>query len=170
LTTDRKDGDIFGRKRMFTISTLIFSIGLFLSFLTEKFNLVVVGRMVQGFGAGGILPVVNAMVVEIHPDKKEKMLALVNATYGLRMIPGVNLGGILFDSFGWRWIFVLPFLLIIVAFVSCVIFLRKGKEGKEEGNVDYLGSDLFALSVAGFMLGMRNLSNHSLISLEVLTS
>ncbi|MCD6443229.1 MAG: MFS transporter [Thermotogae bacterium] len=161
--------DIFGRKRMFTISTLIFSMGLFLSFLTEKFNLVVVGRMVQGFGAGGILPVVNAMVVEIHPDKKEKMLALVNATYGLGMILGVNLGGILFDSFGWRWIFVLPFLLTIVAFVSCVIFLRKGKKGKEEGSVDYLGSGLFALSVAGFMLGMRNLSNHSLISPEVLT-
>ena len=164
--------DVLGRKKIFILSNAVFSVGLLLSFLTDRFGFIVFGRMVQGFGAGGILPVVNAMVVELHPGRKGKMLALVNATYGLGMILGVNLGGVLYDRLGWRWIFVLPFLLTVISVIGCSIFLRgEGKKARERKilRIDYIGSFLFAITVASFMMGMRNLSNHSFISPNVLS-
>ncbi|MDI3524508.1 MFS transporter, partial [Kosmotoga sp.] len=136
--------DNFGRKKVFIASASIFSFGLLLSFLSNDFNIVILGRMIQGFGAGGILPVANAMAVELYQDSKGKALALVNATYGLGVVVGVNLGGIIYDHLGWKWMFIVPFILTLIVIPIAVSFLKETLKFKKHEAIDYIGSILFA--------------------------
>ncbi len=159
--------DMYGRKKIFVISTGIFAIGLLISSVSKNFNLVILGRVVQGLGAGGILPVANAMVVDTMRENSEKGLAVVNATYGLGMILGVNLGGILYDSLGWRSLFYIPLILVALSLVMSIFFLRETVAG-EKKSVDYLGSALFASSMISLMLGLKNLASNPLSSPSVL--
>ncbi|OAA25043.1 MFS transporter [Kosmotoga sp. DU53] len=160
--------DNFGRKKVFIASASIFSFGLLLSFLSNDFNIVILGRMIQGFGAGGILPVANAMAVELYQDSKGKALALVNATYGLGVVVGVNLGGIIYDHLGWKWMFIVPFILTLIVIPIAVSFLKETLKFKKHEAIDYIGSILFAAAIISFMFMMKYLAVNSFFSPEVL--
>ncbi|MCD6463249.1 MAG: MFS transporter [Thermotogae bacterium] len=161
-----KLSDIYGRKKIFVISTLIYSAGLFLSAVSKNFVIVVVGRMVQGLGSGGILPVSNAMAIEIMKDKKEKALSIVNATYGLGMILGVNLGGVLHDYLGVFWIYMLPMLLSLAGAGLAAIILKENVPGSGKKDVDIPGSSLFAAAMMGLILFMREIGRSWPLSIE----
>ncbi len=147
--------DRFGRKRIFIVANLVFSAGLILSAVSRNFYLVVLGRALQGFGSGGILPVANAMVVEMMPKKGERGLALVNMTYGLGMIAGVNFGGILYENLGVSSIFYIPAILSIVMTLFSAIFLKETLKEKKKFKIDVLGSILFASVMVFFILAME---------------
>ncbi len=153
--------DHFGRKKIFVIANIFFASGLFLSSLSNNFLVIVLGRMLQGFGAGGILPVASAFAVEMMEDKKEKALAIVNATYGIGMILGVNIGGIVYDYFGWEALFKIPFYLSIIAIILSIIFLKDKFSPHHEVKIDLLGSILFSLTMIFFLLFMREITTEN---------
>ncbi len=184
-----KLGDRLGKKRIFVISISLFSLGLLLNFITSNFTVIVIGRLVQGLGAAGILPIANALVSEHYPREKGKYLAMVNATYGLGMIVGINVGGITYDLLGWRWMFVITFIASLMAVVFAELFIKVPKrddflreevsgspervEGIDRGGnkrfrLDVLGSLLFAGVIATFLLMMENVSSYSFFSLNVI--
>ncbi len=156
-----KISDIHGRKKAFLISAIIFAFGLFISDLSDNFNVVILGRLIQGLGAGGILPISNAMITDMNNEKKAKGLALVNATYGLGVIAGINLGGIIYDSLGWKWMFFFPMLALLLFALLGIRFLDETLKLKKQQKVDYIGSLLFTGSVISFMLMMKNLATFS---------
>ncbi len=178
-------GDRLGKKRIFVVSISIFALGLLLNSITENFIVLVVGRLLQGLGAAGILPIANALVSEHYPEEKGKYLAMVNATYGLGMIVGINIGGITYDMLGWRWMFLITFVASVLGVVFAQLFIRLPKKNLETthgsnliGNgttnnnsirfkLDILGSLLFAGVITSFLLMMQNLSSNSFFSLEV---
>jgi len=151
-----KLSDTYGRKKVFIASSFIYSAGLLISALSRNFILVVIGRAVQGFGSGGILPVANAMAVEMNPQRREKALSIVNATYGIGMIVGVNLGGILYERVGYKSVFLVPFIAQIVLTVLALFTLEETIKTFREHKIDILGSVLFALSMMSFILGMQS--------------
>ncbi len=153
--------DHFGRKKIFVIANIFFASGLFLSSLSNNFLVIVLGRMLQGFGAGGILPVASAFAVEMMEDKKEKALAIVNATYGIGMILGVNIGGIVYDYFGWEALFKIPFYLSIIAIILSIIFLKDKFSPHHEVKIDLLGSILFSLTMIFFLLFMKEITTEN---------
>ncbi len=159
--------DAYGRKKIFVLSNLIFSAGLAVSSISGNFLSVVIGRMLQGAGAGGILPVANAMVVELMAEKKEKGLSIINATYGIGMIGGINLGGFVYDAFGWRALFYIPALLSLSVTIFAALSLTETKRIEKGVKIDLLGSLSFAAFVMLFMLGMKNIGKEPLLSPKV---
>ena len=153
--------DIIGRKKTFVFANFIFAAGLLISGLSKNFVLVVIGRMIQGLGAGGILPVANALAVEYMSDKKERALSIVNATYGLGMILGVNLGGVLYDHLGTSSLYLTPFFISVAGAILAILTMKETlKETlslKSSKKIDWLGSSFFAASLMGFMLFMKEL-------------
>lgn len=164
--------DTYGKKKLFVTSISIFTIGLLVSAVTGNFAVIILGRLIQGLGAAGILPITNAIVSEMFPKEKGKYLAMVNASYGLGVIVGVNIGGITYEALGWRWMFLIPFIVSLISIVTAVLFIKSKETVKlmsgKKIRIDITGSLLFALSIIGFIFTMDNLSSSSILSLRVL--
>ena len=160
--------DSYGRKKVFVLSNLVFSVGLLVSSLARSFTLVVIGRMIQGVGSGGILPVANAMVVEMMEEEKEKGLSIINATYGVGMIGGINLGGFIYDLLGWRALFYIPAIFSLSISLFSALVLKETIKERKKVRIDFAGALSFATFVMLFMLGMRNIGKEPLLSLGVL--
>ncbi len=161
--------DNYGSRKVFMASIVTFAVGSLISSLFLSFPLIILGRAVQGLGAAGVLPVANAIVSRRFPKEKGKYLALVNATYGLGMVAGINIGGITFDALGWRWMFILTAIASGVAVLLSAIWLKDpdGDEDRVRHPVDVAGSALFAISVAAFMLLFRAIGNDAASSAAV---
>jgi MFS family permease len=76
-----------------------------------------IGRAIQGFGAGGIFPVASAVVGDVFPvEQRGRALGLIGAVFGIAFLIGPILGGVLL-LFGWPWLFWvnIPITLLIIA-------------------------------------------------------
>lgn len=99
-------GDLFGRKRYFTISILIFTVASLFCGLANSLWMLVFWRFVQGIGGGALLTTAQSIIVEAFPPEK---LNIANAIFGMGLIMGPTfgptLGGYLTDNYSWHWIF-----------------------------------------------------------------
>ncbi|GEM_PF-1633591 len=162
--------DQLGRKKVFVTSIAIFTLGLLVSAITDNFSLVITGRLIQGIGAAGILPITNAFVSEQFPEKKGKYLAMVNATYGLGVIVGVNIGGITYDLLGWKWMFLIIFIASVISVVLAETLIKvpsQANREREPFKVDITGGLFFMLAIISFLLLVQNLSKYDFFSLQV---
>ncbi|GGE05676.1 MFS transporter [Marinithermofilum abyssi] len=147
-----KLADLYGRKQVFISAVLLFVGGSALCGLAQSMEQLVFFRVIQGLGAGGVLPVAMTIVGDIFPfETRAKVQGWFSSVWGLAAIIGPFIGGWTVEHLSWRWIFWfnLPLGLIIVGVIH--VFLPRKKEG-EDPTVDYTGAVLFTLSVFGFLL------------------
>jgi len=111
--------DIFGRRAIYVLDVAIFAAGslvVALSHGSGLFALLLLGRVVQGFGAGGIFPVASAVIGDTFPrESRGRALGLIGAVFGLAFIIGPVIGGLLL-GLGWQWLFVinLPVAVVVI--------------------------------------------------------
>src|SRR5579862_2406783 len=147
---------IFGRKRFYIGCVVLFTVSSFLCGLAPTLPLLVVFRVIQGLGGGGLQPISQAILVDTFPREKQGMAM---AMYGMGVVVaptiGPTLGGWITDSYSWRWIFFLnvPVGIVSVLMTSVLIFdpptsIRKTlKEGLK---IDFIGLGLLAVGL-GFL-------------------
>ncbi len=100
-----KLADAFGRRPIYILSVSLFAAGSLVVALAPNFDVVLLGRAVQGFGAGGIFPVASAVIGDTFPaEKRGRALGLIGAVFGLAFLVGPILGGVLL-LFSWHWLF-----------------------------------------------------------------
>ncbi|MGV8910800.1 MAG: MFS transporter [Propionicimonas sp.] len=111
--------DIFGRRAIYVLDIAVFAAGslvVALSHGSGLFALLLLGRVVQGLGAGGIFPVAAAVIGDTFPrESRGRALGLIGAVFGLAFIIGPVIGGLLL-GFGWQWLFMinLPIAAVVV--------------------------------------------------------
>jgi EmrB/QacA subfamily drug resistance transporter len=112
-----KLSDRFGRRAIYVLDVVLFSLGSLIVALSPSFAIMLIGRAVQGFGSGGIFPVASAVIGDTFPaERRGRALGLIGAVFGLAFLLGPVLGGILL-RFGWMWLFLinLPIALFVIA-------------------------------------------------------
>jgi EmrB/QacA subfamily drug resistance transporter len=114
-----KLSDMFGRRAIYILDVTLFALGSVIVSLTPSslFALLLVGRALQGFGAGGIFPVASAVIGDTFPpEKRGSALGLIGAVFGLAFLVGPILGGIILSVTSWQWLFIinLPIAAIII--------------------------------------------------------
>lgn len=114
-----KLSDTFGRHSIYTLDVALFAIGSLIVALSPSnlFAILLAGRALQGFGAGGIFPVASAVIGDTFPpEKRGGALGLIGAVFGLAFLVGPILGGIILSITGWQWLFIinLPIALIVI--------------------------------------------------------
>ncbi len=114
-----KLSDIFGRRSIYILEVALFALGSLIVALSPQklFAVLLFGRALQGFGAGGIFPVASAVIGDTFPpEKRGGALGLIGAVFGLAFLIGPILGGIILTVTGWEWLFIvnLPIALIII--------------------------------------------------------
>jgi MFS family permease len=128
------------------------------------------GRAIQAFGAGGLLPVAAAVIAETVPlERRGRTLGLIGAVFGVAFLLGPLLGGLLLGS-SWRWLFVInvPVAVVLMAFATRVL---PPSGGREHGRFDAMGSALLAVLLAATVVGIGQIDTNapgaSLYSLRV---
>lgn len=167
-----KIADRRGSKTVFTLCVGIFCVGAVLCGLSQTvggFALLLVGRVVQAVGAGGMIPVANASIGTTFPPEKRGMaLGLAAAIMGMSNVFGAAAGSAVVGAFGtenWPWMFYLsiPFCALLV--VASIVFLPSSDAeniGAKRGRMDIAGSVLFVVFVLLLLLGVKNLDFTSL--------
>jgi DHA2 family multidrug resistance protein len=137
-----------GRKRLLIFSILLFTAASLLCGVALSMPMLIVARVLQGVGGGGMQPLAQSILLESFPPRQH---GTAMAVFGVGVIVapviGPTLGGWITDSYSWRWIFYinLPIGLLALFMVSLYVedppYLRKAFRGA----IDYLGFGLMAL-------------------------
>src|ERR1700756_4275502 len=99
-------GDRVGRKPMFIAGLIVFTLASLCCGLAGTPALLITARAVQGFGAAAMGPQTMAFITTLFPPaKRGAPMGTWGAVAGVATIAGPLLGGVLVDSFGWQWIF-----------------------------------------------------------------
>jgi hypothetical protein len=94
-----KLSDIFGRRIVYVADVAIFAVGSLIVSLSPGFTVILIGRAIQGFGAGGIFPVASAVIGDTFPpEKRGQALGLIGAVFGIAFIIGPILGSLLLPA------------------------------------------------------------------------
>ena len=151
---------LFGRKNFYMFCVLTFIVSSFLCGVAPSLPLLVLFRVLQGAGGGGLQPVSQAILVESFPREKQGMAM---AVYGMGVVVapiiGPTLGGWITDNYSWRWIFFIniPVGLLSVFLTSALISdpphianARKNNGNGKGVRIDYIGLGLLSVGL-GFL-------------------
>jgi MFS family permease len=134
-----KASDRFGRRTSFLASVVLFGIGSIIVATAVDVTMLLIGRAIQGFGAGGIFPVATAVVGDVFPvEQRGRALGMIGAVFGIAFLLGPIIGGVLL-LFGWQWLFWVnvPIMLLIIGLGVRLLPTGGGNAG---GAFDWLGS------------------------------
>ena len=114
----------FGRKRLFLLCITVFTVTSLLCGIAPSLSMLVLFRVIQGAGGGGLQPMAQAILADTFPPEKRGLaFALYGITAILAPTIGPTLGGWLTDNYSWRWIFYinLPVGLLALFLVSRMV-------------------------------------------------
>ncbi len=101
-------GDRLGRRPVYLACVAVFALGSLLIAASTGFWMILVGRVIQGIGAGGLMPTASAIIGDAFaPERRGRVLGLVGATYGMAFVVGPPLATVLMLLASWHWIFLL---------------------------------------------------------------
>ncbi|MGD0341917.1 MAG: MFS transporter, partial [Bacteroidales bacterium] len=153
-----KLGDIVGRKKIFSLGIILFTLATLLIVFTHSFISLIVLRTIQGFSSAMIFGTSLAILTSVFPagERGRAMGINVTATY-LGLSVGPVIGGIMTQSLGWRSIFVLLFFIGIICIY--LVFTRMKSEWADARGekFDWTGSLIYGVSLLAFMYGFSKL-------------
>ncbi len=141
-----KLADLFGRKPILIIGTLIFLIGSAASAASWDMMSLILFRGLQGLGAGSIMATVNTIAGDIYTvEERAKIQGWLSSVWGVAAIMGPALGGALVQYTSWRWIFLIN-LPIGVASIFLISVYFKENVKKQRHYIDFPGVALMLLT------------------------
>jgi EmrB/QacA subfamily drug resistance transporter len=156
-----KLSDRVGRRTVYIADVLLFAAGSLIVALSPTFAVLLLGRAIQGLGAGGIFPVASAVIADTFPaDRRGRALGLIGAVFGLAFIIGPILGGLLL-RISWHLLFYtnLPVAIGVVIAASRIIPTTHPPEHKP---FDWAGLALSIVILGSLSLGLNQLGGSEL--------
>lgn len=149
-----KLSDLFGSKRLFLISIVVFTLSSVLAGTARSMIVLILCRALQGIGAGGSFALSYIVVADVSPpEKRAKMMGLISFVWGFASVLGPPIGGFIVDYFSWPWIFYINVPLGILAFGGVFLYLRAGRGKKDKAEIDVLGTFTLSASILCLLLG-----------------
>ncbi len=147
----------FGRKRFFMSCIMLFTVASLLCGAAQGLGMLILFRVIQGAGGGGLQPMAQAILADTFPPAKR---GLAFALYGITAIMaptiGPTLGGWITDNYSWRWIF---YINLPVGIIALFLVLRLVEDppylAKLRGHgagIDFIGISLLALGIGALQV------------------
>ena len=148
-----------GRRRFFLLSTTVFMASSLLSGIAPSLEFLVGARLLQGLGGGPLIPLSQAILMEIFPPRQRGMaMAIWGLGVMVSPIVGPTVGGWLTDNYSWRWIFYLnlPFGAVALALGSAFLHDAPEPAGgrRATGPLDGLGLGLLVMGIGALQVAL----------------
>src|SRR5687767_2815953 len=142
-----KLGDLYGRKRLWYVSVVIFIAGSMLCGAAGSIDQLIAFRALQGIGGGGLGTLAMAIIADVVPARQLGLwLGYQGAIFAISSIAGPLVGGLFIDQLSWRWGFYvnLPIALVAIAIVTATLRVPYRRIPHA---IDYAGGALLTLAL-----------------------
>lgn len=156
--------DIYSRRAGLVFSNIFFAAGNLICGLAREEWVIIIGRVVSGIGGGGLTAITTFVTSDLVPLRKRGVWqGIGNVAFGLGSGLGGVFGGLINDSLGWRWAFLIqvPFIVvsgILVAFLVKVPVRESDTWGRLK-RIDFLGAITLVLTLVTLLLGLNTGGN-----------
>jgi EmrB/QacA subfamily drug resistance transporter len=143
-------GDLFGRRRMLVMGTLVFAVGSLLAAVSETGDVLVVARLVAGIGAAFVTALSLTLVSDaFHDERRAVAIGTWSGIGALGAAAGPLIAGVVTQQLGWRWIFWLNLPFSVVTIAVTLLVVAESRDPDKAG-VDVLGIVL-SIAALGFI-------------------
>lgn len=160
--------DSFGRKRIFLISLILFTLSSLACGFAPNIYSLVVFRFLQGIGGASFLPTAAGIVSDQFPENRERAIGLFTSIFPIGGILGPNLGGWIVSRYSWRYIFYINLPIGIGLFILILVLL-KDSERSPLIHIDWRGASFFFGSILFLMFGLNFIVEDFSVSRLLLT-
>ena len=162
-------GDMLGKKPVYQAGFAVFTLGSVLCSLSQTIDLLVAFRVVQAVGASMVLALGAAILTEAFPpSERGKALGLSGTVVSIGIVVGPALGGVILDTFGWHWIFLvnLPVGLIGLYLVGRLV---PSDPPVRVEKFDFLGAATLCISLLALLLALTQGPQWGFVDPRILT-
>lgn len=159
-----KLADKFGRKYVYIICITLFGMGSLLCGLSGTimgFPLLIIARVIQAIGGGGIVPIATAEFGTTFPEEKRGLaLGLVGGVYGIANVFGASAGSAILDIFGsnhWEFIFYINVPISLFIIICGLLKLENNRDEENNKKIDVFGISTLTVMILSLLYGIKNL-------------
>ncbi|MEV4808826.1 MFS transporter [Micromonospora avicenniae] len=145
-------GDRWGRRSILLAGLVVFAVASAAAGLANSSEVMIAARLLSGVGAAMIMPVTLAVITSTFPDgERARAIGVWTGVAGGGGILGMYLSATLVDLASWRWLFVLPVVLVAVAITMALRSVPNSRERSEHG-FDVIGSLTSVIAAVGLIV------------------
>ncbi|MFJ8787696.1 MDR family MFS transporter [Streptomyces sp. NPDC102462] len=149
-----KLSDLFNQKLLLQLSLSLFVVGSLVAGFSQGVGLLIVSRVIQGIGAGGLTALAQVVMAAIIPPRDlGRYGGIFGAVFAVGTVAGPLVGGVLVDTdwLGWRWCFFvgIPFALAAIVILQRTLRLPTVRR---EVRIDWLGAFLIVAGVCALLI------------------
>ncbi len=154
-------GDLFGRKKVFSIGIGLFMLASLICGLSPNADFLVWARAAQGIGSALMIPGSLAIISSFFgPTEKGRAIGTWSAATTIVTVIGPILGGVLSGAGLWRVVFLINIPLGIAALIPLFLKVPESRNEKAQGRIDFPGAGLLIIALAGLTFGFVSAPDH----------
>ncbi|MGW0247440.1 MFS transporter [Nocardia goodfellowii] len=148
-------GDRLGRKPMLIAGLVVFGIANVVAALAPSAEVMIGARVAAGIGAAMIMPITLAVITSTFPaEQRGRAIGVWTGVAGGGGILGMFLSALLVDVADWRWLFVLPLVLVLAALVTTLTAVPNSREHADHP-FDTVGASISVVAVVGLIFVLQ---------------
>ena len=149
--------DILGRRRVFSLGLLVFTLGSILCGLASIIWFLIGMRILQAIGASMLMANSSALIIANFPPRERgRALGLTGTVVALGILTGPALGGILVELLNWRSIFFINLPIGILGYLAAQIIIPHDKPQQNTESFDFVGALFFTLGMIILLFAISN--------------
>ncbi len=148
-------GDLFGRKKMFMLGTVIFAIGSYMTSISHGLGMMIAGEaIVEGIGAALMMPATSSLLVSNYKGRDRSIaFGVWGGIAAASAAIGPILGGFLTSHYSWRWAFRINIFVALGLLIGGLV-IKEGRDRTEKAELDFVGVFLSAVGMLAFVFGI----------------
>jgi len=152
--------DRHGRRPVYLASIACFALGSLVIAISPRFWMTILGRAIQGIGAGGIIPTASAVIGDAFPvEERGRALGLIGATYGMAFVLGPPMAALLMVALSWHWIFFLNLPIAAIVLALGARILPDRRLAGAQPPLDLLGIVVVFVLLSSLVLGITRVAD-----------
>lgn len=165
-----KLGDLYGRRKLMLFGLGLFTLASLFCGIAQSMEQLVLARVIQGIGAGGMVSVSQAIIGDLVPPRERgRYQGYFSGMYALASVAGPVLGGVMTQYLSWRWVFLINLPMGLIAWWFAKRTLLGLPVPQRKPVIDYLGTVLMIVGLTALLLGITEIGQgHSWRDQQVL--
>ena len=154
LLTAGSLADLYGRRRLFVIGTVLFTLGSIACGAAQDITFLTLARAFQGIGGAAMFATALALIASAFQGRDRGIaFGMFGATTGVAVALGPVLGGVLTSGLSWRWIFFVNIPACLAALAITRLKMRESHDPRA-GRPDWVGFVTFSLALGSLVYGL----------------